>query len=213
MNQAALIQALCDDLTPVRPSPPIFGLMRASLIGAGGVLLVLLEWLGVHTGLEQGQAFAAFVLKAGTMTAIAMLAMRSLAALAQPGSPPMALMPGLVRIIALLVFVALGQMLVAHESGSARVLFGTSWQSCPWRIAVLSLPLLAGLLWVLRQQAPVHLRRTGAIAGLCAGSMAAALYALACTEQSAAFMLAWYGMGIGATTLVGMAVGPAVLRW
>lgn len=213
MNQAALIQALCDDLTPVRPSPPIFELMRASLIGAAGVLLVLLEWLGVRTGLEQGQAFTAFVLKAGTMTGIAMLAMRSLAALAQPGLPPMALMPGLVRIIAVLVFVALGQTLVAHESGSTRMLFGASWQSCSWRIAVLSLPLLAGLFWVLRQQAPVHLRRTGATAGLCAGSMAAALYALACTEQSAAFMLTWYGMGVGATTLVGMAVGPAVLRW
>lgn len=213
MNQAALIQALCDDLTPVRQSPPIFGLMRAALVGAGVSLLVLLEWLGVQAGVAQGPALVASVLKAGTMMALAMLAIRSLAALAQPGLPPMAVMPGMVRIMAVLVFVALGQMLVAHESGSAQLLFGTSWQSCPWRIAVLSLPLLAGLLWALRQQAPVHLRRAGAVAGLCAGSMAAAFYALACPEQSAAFMLAWYGLGIGAATLVGMAAGPTVLRW
>lgn len=213
MNQAALIQALCDDLTPVRQSPPIFGLMRAALVGAGASLLVLLEWLGVQAGLGQGQAFAALVLKAGTMLTLAMIAIRSLAGLAQPGMQPVALMPGLARIIGATVFVALGQMLVAHESGSARLLFGTSWQSCPWRIAILSLPLLAGLLWVVRQHAPVQLRRAGAVAGLCAGSMASALYALACPEQSAAFMLTWYGLGIGASTLAGMAAGPRVLRW
>jgi hypothetical protein len=92
-------------------------------------------------------------------------------------------------------------------------MFGESWQACPWRIAALSLPLLGGIFRSLRQQAPVHLRRTGAIAGLLSGSIAATLYALACTEQSAAFVLCWYGLGIALATLLGAVSAPRLLRW
>ena len=213
MNQAALIQALCDDLTPVTPMPAAHRLVQGAVMGAGASLFALLAWIGVQPGLADGDGLAALLLKAGTLAVVAALAMRTLAALAQPGSPQVALLPGLAKVVAALGFVALGQMLVAHESGAGEVLFGSSWQSCPWRIAALSLPLLGGLFWALRQQAPVNLRRTGAIAGLCAGSIGAAIYALACTEMSAAFMLVWYGLGIGIATLAGMLAGPRLLRW
>lgn len=213
MTQAALIQALCDDLTPVTPLPPARLLMRGALVGGGVALAGLMATLGVQSGLDQVPAFAVLLLKLGTMTALAGLTLRSLAALARPGATPFVLLPGMALIGAVLGFVALGQMLVAHESGAMQLLFGPSWQSCPWRITALSLPLLAGLFWALRQQAPVHLGWTGAVAGLAAGSIAAAVYALACSEKSAAFILLWYSAGIGASTLLGLVTGPRLLRW
>jgi len=213
MTQAALIQALCDDLTPVTPLPPARLLLRGAMAGGGIAIFGLVATLGVQPGLDQVPALAALLLKLGTMTALAALALRSLAALARPGAAPVELLPGIGLVVAALGFVALGQMLVVHESGAAQLLFGPSWQSCPWRIAALSLPLLAGLFWALRQQAPVHLRWTGAVAGLAAGSIAAAMYALACTEQSAAFVLLWYSAGIAVSALLGLLVGPRLLRW
>lgn len=213
MNQAALIQALCEDLTPVAPVPSVQVIARGALIGGGAALLALLTIWGVQPGIDHGRALAAFLFKAGTMITVAAIALRALAALARPGSSPIALLPGLGAVLAALTIVALGQMLVAHQAGAESMLFGQSWQSCPWRIAALSVPLLAGILGVLRQQAPIDLQRAGATAGLLSGSMAAAIYALACTEQSAAFVLCWYGLGIGISTLAGMLAGPRLLRW
>lgn len=213
MNQAALIQALCDDLTPVTPVRPAQAIGRGALIGGGVALLTVLTAWGVQPGIDHGWPLSAFLLKAGAMTALASIALRHLATLARPGAAPTALLPRLGAIVAVLGFVALGQMLVAHEAGAGQLLFGASWQACPWRIFGLSLPLLGGIFWALRQQAPVDLGRTGALAGLLAGSIAASLYALACTEQSAAFVLCWYGLGIGLATLVGAVSAPRLLRW
>ncbi|ESZ87791.1 MAG: hypothetical protein Q27BB25_06820 [Blastomonas sp. CACIA14H2] len=213
MNQAALIEALCQDLTPVPPVPAAQVIARGTLIGGGVSLLAVLAAWGVQPGIGHGTALPALLLKAAAMIALAGLALRSLAALSRPGLPPAALLPGLGAVVAALGFVALGQMLVAHQAGAERMLFGTTWQACPWRIFALSLPLLGGIFRSLRGQAPVHLRQTGAAAGLLAGSIAAALYALACTEQSAAFVLCWYGLGIGGATLAGALCGPRFLRW
>lgn len=213
MTQAALIEALCADLIPVTPVPPARDIGRGALLGAGATLLAVLAAWGVQPGIDQGQPLAAFLLKAGAMIAIAAIALRSLAAQARPGASPIAMLPGLGLVIAALCFVALGQMLAAHQAGAGQLLYGQSWQACSWRIAALSFPPLGGLFWALRQQAPVDLRRAGATAGLLAGSIAAAVYALACSEQSAAFVLCWYGLGIGIATLAGALAGPRVLRW
>lgn len=213
MNQAALIQALCDDLTPVTPASPSETIARGALIGGSAALLAVLAIWGVQPGIDHGWTLCAFLLKAGAMMALAAIALRSLAALARPAAMPVALWPGLAVITAALGFVALGQMLVAHESGAEQLMFGESWQACPWRIVGLSLPLLGGIFRSLRQQAPVHLRRAGAIAGLLSGSIAAAVYALACTEQSAAFVLCWYGLGIALAILLGAVSAPRLLRW
>lgn len=213
MNQAALIQALCDDLTPTISTPATQGLSWALLIGGGMALAAMIATLGVQPGLDHGPAQTALLFKAGVTIAVAMLALRSLAAMARPGAAKVPLLPGLAGAVAAMVCAGLGQMLVAGEAVGGNLVFGASWQACPWRIAALSLPLMASLFWALRRQAPVHLQRTGAVAGLCSGACAAGIYALACPEQSAVFMLLWYGLGIGMATLAGLLAGPRLLRW
>lgn len=92
-------------------------------------------------------------------------------------------------------------------------LMGHSWQACPLYVPVLAAPVLAGLLWALRGLAPTRPRAAGAAAGLLAGALGAAGYALACTEDSIAFIALWYSAGIAITSGLGAMLGPRVLRW
>jgi hypothetical protein len=61
--------------------------------------------------------------------------------------------------------------------------------------------------------APTRLRATGAVIGLAAGGISAALYSLHCPEAGASFVLTWYTLGILAPALLGALLGPRLLRW
>ena len=119
----------------------------------------------------------------------------------------------------------IGALLVLTEVAAATVLWsalpdarlalllGTTWKVCAVSIALLSLPLLAGILWALRGLAPTRPVLTGAAAGLFAGTGATAVYALHCPEMAAAFLGIWYVMGIAVSVLLGALGGNRVLRW
>ncbi len=146
---------------------------------------------------------AALAAGAGWLTArlarpVARLALPRRAVLAAVGA--MALL-GVASLLAL----PPGQRLTA--------LLGHSWLSCPWNVLALSLPALAAALWAVRGLAPTRLRAAGFAAGLLAGAVGAAGYALSCQEASPAFIAVWYSLGIGATGLLGALLGPRVLRW
>lgn len=93
------------------------------------------------------------------------------------------------------------------------LVMGHSWVTCPWNVFALSLPGLAGVFWALRGLAPTRLRSAGFVAGLLAGALGAAGYALSCTEVSMAFVAVWYSLGILMTGGVGATLGPRLLRW
>jgi hypothetical protein len=92
-------------------------------------------------------------------------------------------------------------------------LLGHSWALCPWFVLALSLPALAGMLWALRGLAPTRPRAAGFAAGLLAGALGAAGYALSCSELALSFVAAWYTLGMLMAGLLGAALGPRVLRW
>ncbi len=104
-------------------------------------------------------------------------------------------------------------LLDAPAGGRAEMLFGQSWVSCPWRVAVLSLPALALAIWALRGLAPTRPRLAGFVAGLVGGAAGALAYALFCSEVSPAFVLVWYSLGMLVPAGVGAWVGPRLLRW
>jgi hypothetical protein len=92
-------------------------------------------------------------------------------------------------------------------------LLGHSWAVCPWAVLGLSLPALAATLWAMRGLAPTRPRRAGFAAGLLAGAAGAAGYSLGCTEESLAFVAAWYTAGVALTAGLGALLGPRLLRW
>jgi hypothetical protein len=99
------------------------------------------------------------------------------------------------------------------SSDVAPLWLGSSWQECPLRILLLSVPIIAGACCAIRRQAPLRLRATGAIAGLVSGSIAATVYAIACTENGAGFVFVWYSLGIGLSAGLGALIGPRAVRW
>ncbi len=122
------------------------------------------------------------------------------------------------RRATLAVFVAMalvGAASLTSQPAGTRLaaLLGHSWATCPWSVFVLSLPALAAALWAVRGLAPTQPVHAGFAAGLFAGAVGAGGYAFACPESSAAFVAAWYTLGILLTGALGAALGPRVLRW
>jgi hypothetical protein len=103
-------------------------------------------------------------------------------------------------------------LLVPSAQWSAK-LVGSNSRICLTAIPVLSLPLLASALYVLRHGAPTAPGFAGAVAGVLAGAAAAILYALHCTDDSPLFVVTWYSLAIVGVSLLGWALGRYALRW
>lgn len=92
-------------------------------------------------------------------------------------------------------------------------LVGQTLWFCLTVIPLMSLPILAISLWILRRGASTRPPVAGALAGLMSGGVATALYAIHCTEDSPLFYVTWYSLAILLVTAVGAALGSQVLRW
>ena len=117
-------------------------------------------------------------------------------------------------VFAAVLFAAFGSALVAGGlSGLLAALATPSLVTCLISIPLLALPLLAAALWALSAGAPRRPALAGALGGLAAGSLAAALYALFCDQDAALFVLPAYATAIGIVTLAGTLLGARTLAW
>ncbi len=97
-----------------------------------------------------------------------------------------------------------GMLLGANTVSSARCLV------CIMFFAAIP---LAALIWALRKGAPTRLKLCGAIAGIVAGGLGAAAYALCCMSDTIPFIAVWYGAAIVLCAVIGAQLGPRLLRW
>lgn len=212
MDHSSLITSLSADLSPVPPRSLHRDLTAAVVLGGSATLAVVVTAFGIQPGLDTLAGGGPLLMKVAYAGTIAAGALGAAYRLARPGGGP-----AMHRAFALIGFAALGVVaagqLLGTTSDVTRAFLGASWQACSLRIAVLSLPLLAGMMLLLRRYAPVRLRDAGAAAGMASGGIAASLYALACTESAAPFVLVWYTLGIALATLLGGLLGPKILRW
>jgi hypothetical protein len=72
---------------------------------------------------------------------------------------------------------------------------------------------LAALMWALREGAPTRLKVCGALAGMVAGGLGTAAYALTCASDTIPFIAIWYGAAIAIYAVIGAQLGPRFLRW
>jgi hypothetical protein len=93
------------------------------------------------------------------------------------------------------------------------MVLGDEWLECLLSIPIIAIVPFAVTILAVRRAAPTDLVRTGAVAGLVAGSVSAMAYALHCTDDSLLFVAVWYGGTIVLCTLAGAALGPRLLRW
>ena len=105
------------------------------------------------------------------------------------------------------------EMSDAPSSSWPARLWGASPAACFLCVTALSLPILAAVLVALRNGAPTHPRLCGAMAGLLAGGIAAALYTLHCPENSLLFVASWHVLAVLTVTIFGALAAGRWLRW
>jgi len=113
-----------------------------------------------------------------------------------------------------ILLVGLGlEMSHTPSSSWAARLWGNTPAACFLCVTALSLPILAAALLALRDGAPSRPRLCGAMAGLLAGGIAAALYTLHCPENSLLFVASWHVPAVLAVTILGALAAGRALRW
>lgn len=119
----------------------------------------------------------------------------------------------LVPVLALLAVGVAAELMSSPPAAWRPLLIGSNALACLALVPLLSLLPLGAILAALRYGAPSHPRLAGAIAGLLAGGIGAALYALHCPDDSPLFVAAWYGLSIMVVTTLGAALGASWLLW
>lgn len=213
MRTEDLIASLSGDLRAV----PRGAASRRFWIGmAGGAVFTMAlvaGWLGLRPDLGGALLGFPFWMKAAYTIAIGSIAALATFHLAHPEADRPRWLALLAVPVAVLAALALIELATTPAGDWAALWQGRSWHVCTRNIAILSVPIFAGLILAFRRLAPTNLRLTGAMAGLASGGWAATLYGLHCPEVSALFVLTWYSLGMLAAGAIGALVGPRLLRW
>jgi hypothetical protein len=213
LNTDRLIDLLSSNLEPIRRGGFERSLVLRLVIAAAGAFGLM--WMTIGPRANLGAHVEWITLKLlfalGVIGSATPILIRS----ARPGRSRV-----MYYVLVLLPFVAVGAAsAVALSSSPAtwrQMLLGATTIS-PARCVLCimgfaAIPLLA-LIHVLRDGAPTQPSVCGAAAGLAAGGVGAAAYALACASDSIPFIAVWYDAAIGAYAILGALAGPWLLRW
>ncbi|MFN7103320.1 MAG: NrsF family protein [Pseudorhizobium sp.] len=113
----------------------------------------------------------------------------------------------------LLVGSVVGELVAVPSARWGAQMIGHNAYKCLSLIPLLSIGPLSAFILALRQGAPEHPGRAGAVAGLAAGGIAAVFYASNCTDDSPLFVALWYTLAIGIVTGAGYLAGRRWLTW
>ena len=213
MKTDDLVKLLAAGVAPVPAGAAGRRIAVAMGWGVAGAALLLVFALGIRSDLAQAAGEWMFWLKPAFTACLALAGVVAAERLARPGMRLGRVWAALATPVLLLWLMAAVVLAGAAPAERADLIFGDTWQECPFNIAFISLPLFAAALWALRGLAPTRLALAGASAGLLAGAVGALVYALHCPESAAPFLAIWYVLGIAIPTLAGAVLGPRALRW
>lgn len=181
--------------------------------GAFGATLAMAIMLGVRQDINEAAQQPMFWIKLAFPASLAVGSVVAASRLSRPGAQlgwvPAALAAPVLAMWLLAIFALADAAPPERED----LILGVSWSSCPFNIAILSLPVFVAAMWAMKGLAPTRLVLAGAAAGLLAGAIGALVYALYCIEMAAPFLGIWYVAGMLIPAAVGALVGPLVLRW
>ena len=181
--------------------------------GAFGTTLLMAILLGVRPDLAEAVRLPMFWVKLAFPAALLAAALVAVLRLSCPGVR-LGRVPAMVAAPMLAIWLLAAVVLLAAASGERDALIlGHSWRSCPFTIALLSVPLFGAAMWAMRGLAPTNLALAGSAAGLLAGAGGALIYALHCEEMAAPFIGTWYLLGMLIPAVLGALLGSRLLRW
>lgn len=211
MQTEKLIHLLSSDAAAGRPLWQRLALALA--IGAAIGAVVMVATIGLRPDLAQMLATPRVAFKLLFTLGLAAVACGLAFRIAIPGAALRGRVLLLAVPVAALVAAIWAELGAVPSDGWGRSLVGNHAVFCLIFIPLLSLFPLAALFAALREGAPDSPARAGAVAGLTAGSIAAALYAWHCPDDSPLFVATWYVLAILAVTAAGGVLGRRLLRW
>lgn len=213
METDRLVSLLARGVTPVDPHVVTRRFGWALLAAALGATLLVVICYGVRPDLRTISTTPIFWAKVALPATLAAGALAVTVRLSRPGARVGWAWAGIGVPVAAVWLAGLIAVLVAPADARAALVMGETWRSCPFNIAVLSIPGFAAAFAAVRGLAPTQLRLAGAATGLLAGATATIAYCLHCPEMSVSFWAVWYILGMLVPTVVGALAGPRWLRW
>jgi len=213
MKTDDLIAMLATGAGATPPGAPRRRYATALVVGAFGAMVVMALMLGVRADLAEAARLPMFWVKLAFPATLLAGALLAALRLSRPGAKTGFAPAGIAAPIAVIWLLAGIALLGAAPGHREELLFGATWASCPFNVAVLSAPVFIALLWAMKGLAPTRLALAGAAAGLLSGATGAVVYTLHCPETAAPFLGAWYLLGMLIPTALGAFLGPRVLRW
>ena len=213
MKTDDLIAMLAAGLEPVdsRQCARRYGIaITAGLVGA---LLLLVPLLGVRPQLASDAQLGMFWGKFGFVALLLAGGWSAAVRLSRPGSS-LSWAPAVIAAPVLVMWILAVVVLITAAPGEhEQLVFGDTWRSCPFNVAMLSVPAFAAAFWAMKGLAPTRLRLAGAAAGLSAGAAGALVYTIHCEELAPPFLGIWYLLGMLIPAAAGALLGPRLLRW
>jgi hypothetical protein len=209
MRTEHLMRSLAADAAP---APRLESRLWLALVASLAVsALLFAAILGPRPDLAAVAGEPRFVLKFVVTLVLAGAALLVGLRLARPGTPAGG--PALLLAPGLLVAAVLVELAVTPAASWGSRLVGSNSLVCLLSVPLLAAPVLVAVLAVLRRGAPLRPALTGAVAGLAAGGLGAALYASHCIDDSPLFVATWYAVAIAIVAAVGALAGTRLLRW
>lgn len=211
MKTDELISLMAQD-APVRMRlGPVVAFALAG--GVAAALALMGSTIGLRPDLAGALETSRVLFKIGYTLLLAIIAGWALFRIGRPGLSPRPRLRVLLVPLALLAVAVIAELAVLPRERWAACLEGLHASFCLFFIPFVSLAPLATILWALRGTAPADPGLAGAGAGLAAGAIGAAVYALHCPDDSPLFLATWYSLAILIVTAAGYLVGRRLLRW
>ena len=213
MKTDALIDTPAEHPAPISASRVLRTLASGAVGGTIVSFTMMVLWLDFRPDLADAMGTGAYWMKFAYTLLFAIFGFWTVERLSRPGAPSRAQMILEAFPFAAIALLALVRLALVPAEMRMPMAMGHSWDVCPWRIVILALPILSGLLRNLKMLAPTRPMISGLAAGLASGALGAFIYAFHCDESAAAFVALWYTLGIGLVGLAGALLGRLLLRW
>jgi hypothetical protein len=210
MRTEDLIRTLAADAPAVPPRPLAPRLLIATALAVVLWLALMIPTYGMPA---QAAPQGWFWMKNAYSVVLALAGLVAVTRLARPGGRMGWAVWLALAAVAWLAMMAAHETMAAAPGQMAPLWLGTTWTVCAARIIFFSIPTFAASFWFLRRMAPTRPVLAGAAAGFFAGAVGAATYGLYCQESAAAFVVAWYTLGIAVCAAIGAGLGRWLLRW
>lgn len=214
MKTDELVALLAEGASPVEPNATTRRFTMALGWGMFGTTLAMAIAMGVRSDIAEAVFLPMFWMKLAFPSSIAIAMYCAATRLARPGVRlGRAPATTVVAALAAIWLLAAAVLLNAAPADRNDLVFGDTWRSCLVSVPLLSIPVFAAVIWAMKGLAPTRLSLAGGAAGLLAGAVSAAVYALHCPELEAPFLAIWYVLGMSIPGIAGAALGPRLLRW